>query len=135
MKNDYADYLEALENKRVYEALNLTFAKVFPDIIEECENEKESAELFISFLRLIETRSASSTPINFQDFAFSYYYTDFCDALFGMIDSYSVNDAKIAYEILKTEINNTITDLIIQGLQNGTILPSDLEENTENGEE
>ena len=133
--DDYKDYLEALENKRVYEALRLTFEKTFPNIIKECESEKESAKLFISFLRLIEIRSASSALINYQDFAFSYYFTGFCDALFGMIDSCSVNDTKIAYEILKTEINNTITDLIIQGLQNGTIVPSDLEDNSENGEE
>lgn len=127
MRKDYSNYLEKLEDKSLYEALELTFTKAFPSIIENCEDEKESSNMFISFLYLVEALSTSNDSVFMEHFAFYNCYSDFCDKLFDMIDSCSVNDARIAYEMLTSEINHTITNLIIEGLQNGTISPADLE--------
>ena len=107
--------------------MELTFTEAFPNIIENCEDEKESSSMFISFLYLVEALSTSNDPVFLERFDFYNCYTDFCDKLFDMIDSCSVNDARIAYEMLTSEINHTITNLIIEELQNGTISPADLE--------
>ena len=35
------------------EGIEFTFSKVFPNIIEQCEDEQESVKIFISFSELI----------------------------------------------------------------------------------
>lgn len=127
MKAIYREFLEKLENRRYAEAIELTFSKAIPDFVSQCENEYASANMLISFEELIRSKKERT----FQDVSkkngFYYVYEEFCNHLFAMIDSCSNEVQMQTYEILEMYLNDTVTDLIIEGLNNGTISLNDLE--------
>lgn len=123
----YQGFLDKLENRSYAEALELTFTKAIPNFISQCENENESINLLISFLDLVRSKKME----NFQDVSkkngFYYCYEEFCNHFFRMVDSCSIEVKRDTYEILEMFLNDVITDLFIEGLNNGTITPDDLE--------
>ena len=127
MNTNYNKYLKKLNNESVKETLTLTFNRVFPKILSLYEDEKIQAQVFISFSELLQSAAANGFSSQITETnAFYHVYTEFCDALFSLIE-YSEEKATI-YSILETVCTHIISDRIIEGLGKGTITPEDLVE-------
>lgn len=126
MGYDYTEALSNLENKPLAKAMELTFTKAFPDFIANCKDENEAMKLFIYFSALIEAKRSGESCIDFESNMFYYYYKEFCDRLFDMIDSCSGNEKSKVYEILDETVTDTIMGITIEGLQKETIAPEEI---------
>lgn len=74
----YKEYFAELENKLLREVMELTITKAFGDFINNCKNEKEAANVFISFQSLIEAKRNAECEINYENYGFYHF-------LFGVL--------------------------------------------------
>ena len=127
IKIDYEDELEKIEDEHIKKMLEVTFSKILPGIISNCENENIAAKMMISLQEMLGDFSKFGIEkLQIENYFIGNTYTKYCNDLINVIDIIPADCKKQTFHIFDQVLNNTILVLIHDGLVNGSITVEEL---------
>lgn len=131
MKINYEKYINEISNDKLRNAMTETFETMFPHMIARCEDESVSSKLFISLDNLLTAvRNNGTENIPIDEYMIGYYFHDYVKALLGFLDSLDSDtwkeDKENVFNVFENVLFETIFELILKGIKNGTISMEEL---------
>lgn len=131
MKINYEKYINEISNDKLRNAMTETFETMFPYMIARCEDESVSSKLFISLDNLLTAvRNNGTENIPIDEYMVGYYFHDYVKTLLDLLDSMDSDswkeDKENVFDVFENVLFETIFELILKGIKNGTISMEEL---------